>query len=137
MSIFVGLCSFALKSVGVNDVEHMLEGFENAFDKVLGFAVERLSDQGQRFYKALRESNEKAWKALEIALAGESLWNLLDKAEDKAFRKQISGFVESVKLPADLSDKKQFRQQCLKDIHGAKKKALLIGRLVPDELKDR
>ncbi len=124
-NVFSVLCAVALKYVGAEGV-----------DQVIALCGDHLSDQGQRLQKALRDSNERAWKALEIALAGETLWNRLDRAEDRAFRRQLAAYLKEMPLP-ELQDKEPFRKKCLRDLHDARKKALLVGRLVPEELARR
>ena len=124
-TVFSVLCAIALKYVGA-------EGLE----RVVAICGDHLSDQGRRLTKALRESNERAWKALEIALAGETLWNRLDRAEDRAFRQQLAAYLKQTPIP-ELQDKEPFRKKCLQDLHQARKKALLDGRLAPEDLARR
>ncbi len=124
-SIFSILSSYACKTLGADGL-----------DDVVGWIGQHLSDQGQRVTRALKESNEKAWKALEIALAGESLWNRLDRAEDRAFRKELTAYLQQLPMP-ELIGKQEYRKKILKDIHEAKKKAILVDRLLPEELRRR
>ncbi len=124
-TIFSVLCAIALKYVGAEGAE-----------RVVAICGDHLSDQGRRLTKALRESNERAWKALEIALAGETLWNRLDRAEDRAFRQQLAAYLKQMPIP-ELQDKEPFRKKCLQDLHQARKKALLDGRLAPEDLARR
>src|SRR5215472_13881752 len=88
-------------------------------------------NQSQRLVRAMQRANERAWKALEIALAGEGLWSRLGRPEDKAFRQQIHAFLDALPLP-ELFGRGDFRRQCLRDLKGANRKALLLGRLVPE-----
>ncbi len=122
-SIFSILSSCACKFLGADGVE-----------QIVGCLGEHLSDQGQRVTRALKESNEKAWKALEIALAGETLWNKFDRAEDRAFRQQLAAYLRQLPMP-ELQDKQPYRKKILQDIQDARKKAVLFGRLAPEELR--
>src|SRR5256885_12037313 len=65
---------------------------------VVAFLTERFTDQSGRLTEALRGANERAWKAVEIALAGESLWDrckkALTSAEDRAFSQQVRAFLD-------------------------------------------
>ncbi|HVS40554.1 MAG TPA: protein kinase [Gemmataceae bacterium] len=122
---FSALCSLALKQLN-------LEGLEQIRD----WLGDHFSDQGRRLTNALKASNEKAWRALEIALAGESLWNKLDRADDRAFRQQLAGFLKQLPLP-ELDGKQVSRKQILENIRDAKKQGLLFGRLLPQDLADR
>ena len=96
--------------------------------------VERFTDHSQRLNKALQSANDLAWRSLEIALEGESLWTSLDRTEDKAFRQQVRTFLDAVPL-LELAGKTQFRKQCARDIRKARKAGLLSsGALDPREL---
>ena len=60
MSILLSLSTVAIREV--------VEGaFTYAGAAVVGFLTERFTDHSQRLTKALHSSNEKAWKAFEIA----------------------------------------------------------------------
>jgi serine/threonine protein kinase len=122
MSIFQALSSFAVRSV-------LGDGSENVVQS-LG---DRFGDGSQRLARALRHANERAWRALEVALAGESLWNRLDAVEDKAFRQQVRVFLDAMLLP-HLTGNNDYRRQCLRDLRDAWRKGLLIGHTVPEEL---
>src|SRR5262249_41911382 len=113
--IFAALSTFALRQV-VGD------GAENV-TKALG---DHFSDQGRLLLDALHKSNERAWKAFEVALAGESFWNKLDAAEDKALRQQIRSLLDVMPLPL-LTGRGEFRRLCLKELQEACKKGLLLS----------
>lgn len=89
-----------------------------------------LSDKSERYLTALATANERAWKALEIALAGNSLWErgqvLAASGEEEAFRQQLQAFVEANPLP-QFSGKDQFRQRCLQELRMAGQRKLLTG----------
>ena len=103
-NVYTVLCAVALKYVGA-------EGLE----KVVSLLGDHLSDQGQRLTKALKECNERAWKAVEIALAGETLWHKLDRAEDRAFRQQLAAYLKQLPMP-ELEGKQTYRKKILQDI---------------------
>src|SRR5436190_18623579 len=90
--------------------------------------ADRLGDGSQRLVAAIRRANEQAWKALEVALAGESLWNRLDHTEDRAFRQQVRGFVDGLPLP-ELTGRDEFRRGCLRELRDARRRGLLLGPL--------
>src|SRR5205085_201954 len=98
--------------------------------------VNRFSDQSQRLVRALQHANKRAWDALEISLAGESFWRRFDAAEDKAFRQQVRAFLDAMPLP-ELTGKDQHRRQCLRDLQAAKRKGLIFGHVVPEDLAQR
>jgi hypothetical protein len=125
MSIIGLLSSFALRQVA-GDVEG------GNFSQMLG---DRFSDGSQRLLSAVRRANENAWKALEISLAGESLWRCLDRPEDRAFRAQIRTFLDNIPLPI-LTERGEFRRDCLRELHDARRSGLLLGPIVAEELMD-
>jgi serine/threonine protein kinase len=128
MAILHSLSTLALKEVldGACTAIGLRAG-EAAVDGVVNFLAERFSDQSQRLPVALHRANENAWKALEIALAGESLWTWLDRAENKAFRQQVRMFLDATPLAGLPSHGPEFRQQCLKELRTARKAGVLTG----------
>jgi hypothetical protein len=104
MSIFQSLSTFALRQVIGAACEAV--GFKaggKVTDQVVGFLTERFTDHSQRLTAALWGANEKAWKALEVSLAGDSLWDhcklLAARGEDQAFPRQVRAFLDAAPLP--------------------------------------
>ncbi len=93
-------------------------------ERLLNALAQRFIDQGERLTKALRHSGERAWRALEIALAGESLWTWLDRAEDKAFRQQVRDFLGSSPYHNLPAHGEEFTQRCLGELRAARKAGL-------------
>lgn len=56
----------ACTAVGVGEVGEVAVG-------VVAFLNERFTDHSQRLTVALQHANERAWRSLELSLAGESL----------------------------------------------------------------
>ena len=54
-------------------------------------------------------------EGLEIALAGETLWNKFDRAEDRAFRQQLAAYLQQLPMP-ELQGKQEYRKKILQDI---------------------
>jgi hypothetical protein len=97
---------------------------ENAVDKVADFLTERFRDQSQNLPIALQRATDRAWRCLEVALAGETLWTRLrDRREDQAFRDQVGTFLAAVPL-VNLAD--DFRRRCHRDLQAARKAGLLV-----------
>ena len=71
---------------------------------------QHFSDQSQRLTEALSRANERAWKTMEISLAGESLWSWLDSGENKALRQQVRMFLETTPLEGLPGHGPEFRQ---------------------------
>ncbi len=106
---------------------------ESAVEGVVGFLMRHFIDHSQRLTEALCQTNERAWRALEVALAGESLWDraklLLASGEDKAFREQVRPFLDACPL-AEMHGKAVYRQACLDELRAARKGGLLAeGKL--------
>lgn len=106
---------------------------------LIGALASRFTDQSQRLGRALSQAHARAWKALEIALAGDSFWEKcrarFGRAEDQAFRAEVRRFLDSI--PADQlpRTKEAFRRQCLAELRAARKGGLLTqGSLSPQRL---
>ncbi|MGL4550779.1 MAG: hypothetical protein ACRC33_06295, partial [Gemmataceae bacterium] len=113
MNVSETLCCFALRQV-------VGEGAENTV-RMIG---DHFGDRSQALARALARSNARAWRALEVALAGESLWNAFDRADDKALRAQIKQFLEAVALP-DAAAGPKTRLLILAELRDARKNNLL------------
>jgi serine/threonine protein kinase len=136
MPILLNLSTLAVRQVleGACRAVGLAVG-EHACDGVVKFLAERFTDQSQRLPRALHKANDSAWKALEVALAGESLWNWLDKAEHKAFRQHVRAFLDATPLAGLPSHGPEFRSGCLRELRAARKAGLLTGgTLHPAEL---
>jgi tRNA A-37 threonylcarbamoyl transferase component Bud32 len=105
---------------------------------VAGFLRDRFSDSSQRLPAALRRASERSWKALEIALAGESLGSFLERTEDRAFRQQVRAFLDATPLAGLPGHGPEFRQECLRELRAARRAGLLLdGRLEAAELAEK
>src|SRR5438128_545318 len=122
MSVMASLCCFTVRQLGVEGVEAIVEVLRDQF-----------SDRSQRLNQVLLESSRKAWRSLEITLAGETLWSRFDRAEDRALREQLRQLVKDLPLPA-LDSRQDVRQRCLAELREARNKGLLLGPIVPAEL---
>jgi uracil-DNA glycosylase family 4 len=139
MSIVVNLCGLALKQVvgGACQAVGLTPG-EAAVEGVVGFLTRHFTDNSQRLTQALEETNRQAWRALEIAVAGDSLWDrmklLMASSEEKAFRQQLKPFLDACPL-SELQGRTEFRKNCLRDLQAARKaKHLEAGALEPAAL---
>ncbi len=91
--------------------------------------LDRFRDHSQRLVRALAQAHARAWKALEIALAGDTFWERcqvrLARAEDQAFRARVRAFLDATagdQLPAE---KAEFRRRCLEELRQARRSGLL------------
>jgi hypothetical protein len=110
-----------------------------AGDAVAGFLVQHFTDHSQRLTRALQNANDRAWRSLEITLAGDNLWDrcmgLLAQREEQAFRQQVQAFLVTTPLAELPNQRAEFCQLCLRDLRAARKAGLLTsGTLTPKEL---
>ncbi len=136
MAIVQNLCLFALKAVIGGACEATgAKAFGGSGEGLTRFLTERLTDPSQRLTKALHASAERAWKGLEVALAGETFWRQLDRAEDKAFRQQVRAFLDAAVPNDSPATDAQFVKQCLVELRAARKAGKLVaGAIDPQEL---
>jgi hypothetical protein len=102
------------------------------------FLAKYFLDQSERLPRALQKANQRAWRTLELALAGDTLLEKFkektSRAEDQAFVSKLREFLQTAELPG-LSGKKQFRLQCLAELRQAREKGKLdIGDVQPEPL---
>src|SRR2546423_14891456 len=130
MAVLQQLSTLALK--------HVVDGACKAFgfvagaslgEAVAGFLGQRFADHSQRLTDALNRANDNAWKALEIALAGESWWDkvkvTLSRGEEQGFRKQVQAFLDATPLAGLPSHGPEFRALAVRELREARKKGLL------------
>ncbi len=126
MSVLLSLSALAIREVVDGACGYV--GISDNSEDVFNFLTERFTDHSQKLSKALHSSNEKAWNALEIALAGDSLWDrckvLIARGEDKAFAQQVRAFLDAAPM-RDLAGKTVFRQKCRAELRSARKTGVL------------
>lgn len=111
-----------------------LEAGAGSAGRVAGFLIDHFSEHGERLAAALEAAAGRSWSALEVALAGETLWNRLDRAEDRAVRRRLARFLDSL-LPTEAGgDPLVFRQRCLDELRAARREGLLSGGVDLDGL---
>ncbi len=111
-----------------------------AVEKVAGFLHRHFVDQSERLPEALVRANQQAWKALELALAGDSVWDrakrLLIRAEQQGFREQLEQLFKHTYF-VRFADQLTFRPDCLRELQAAKQQQLLThGHLDPSQLAE-
>jgi serine/threonine protein kinase len=112
-------------------LEPVLGGFAGTVvESASDFLNERFTDQSQKVQHALHKATGRTWQVLEMALAGDSLWqrckSWLAPGEEKAFQEQLRGLLQITSLP-DLSGKEKFRRTCLAELQAARRAGLLTG----------
>ena len=134
------LSVLALRGVAVGACQTLgFEAGEKIVEGVGDFLTQRFVDHSRQLTEALQKANERAWKVLEIALAGESFWErckiVLAKREERVLGQQIRTFLDQAPLTLPQGSSPEFRQQCLEELRKARKAKLLTGgALSPEEL---
>ncbi len=143
MAILQHLAGFGL--------QHLIDGACKALgvaagiqagEAVAGFLGRRFRDHSQRLTKALVRSAGQAWRALEVALAGETLWDRVKRtvahSEDQVFRAQVQEFLQATPLAGLPGHGEEFRKLALSELRAARKSGLLSsGRLSPEALAEQ
>src|SRR5262245_57074591 len=94
---------------------------------------ERVTDKIRLLLHALHQANDRAWKAIEVTLAGETLWNRLDAADEKAFRRQLRNLLDNMRLPI-LTRRAEFRKLCHAELTAARREGHLLATTSGEEL---
>jgi tRNA A-37 threonylcarbamoyl transferase component Bud32 len=134
MSLARSLCAFALEQLV--DGACNAAGFaasERSVEKVAVFLKRHFTDHSAKLDQALRTANERAWKALELALDGNSFWAkcnaLLAQADQRVFAHQVRTFLEGCSLAELQGQRDEVRQACLRELRAAQKAGLFeMGR---------
>jgi serine/threonine protein kinase len=139
MNVFASLSSLALK--GATQAAG-IEAVGGGVEAVVGLLRQRFSDNSKRLSRALERSSKRAWRAVELALAGSSWWDrarlALSSAEQRAFRQQVQAFLQAHPLDNLDGHGPDFRGQALAQLQAARKAGLLThDRVDPDDLARR
>ncbi len=133
MSLLVKVSSLAMRPVLGGAKKLVLQGVghwssEETANAIEDFFVSRFTDPSQQLRKALNRSADRSWRAVEIALSGESFWSkLTDLGEDKAFRADIRTFLDSNPLQLKDGEGTAFREAALKQLRAARDAGLIPG----------
>jgi len=133
MSIIQSLSALALRPVTEGAIRStgMAAGALVA-DKAVRFLVERFTDQSQRLGDALAASQDRAWKTLEMALAGDSFWSrakgMLQKGEDGALQSHFREVIVGLDPKITGANPDGFRADCLIELRAARKSGHLTGK---------
>jgi serine/threonine protein kinase len=120
MSIMMQLTQIAVRYVGGASGE-----------QAVNFLIERFTDQSQRLPKALNAATERAWKTLELTLAGDSLWSkLTTRAEDQALAQELRLALVVINVDQSVGNKGEFFRAALKELRSTRR-----SPVQPDELR--
>jgi len=138
MNIVQGLCCLALQQV-VGGACKALGIGEGKVGDITPFLVRHFTDHSQKLEQALSTANKQAWKALEIALAGDSVWDrckkLFASADQVGFAHQVRAFLDGNPMREMAGTSPETRQAYLRELQKAQKEGLLqVQHLAPNEL---
>ena len=116
----------ALVMTEVLDRAGQVVGVGKVGSEVIAVLENHLTDHGEKLPAALRAATDRAWTALEVALAGDTFWQrctaALAGAEDKAFHQQVRKYLDAVVLSGDAN-----RQDALAQLRSARQAGVLGG----------
>ena len=128
MSITAGLIALG--------VRHL---FDDAADGAMDFLKNRLTDHSQALPKALAKANDRAWQAVGLALAGNSLFDRLRDlgrdADMKGIRDQIKGFLDAT--PTGLENAGASRLRAAEEWGRLRKAGRFTSEVSAEELARR
>lgn len=133
----------SLKSLPALAVRSLFEGFcrsigfeagAAASEAAVKFLGSRFTDHSAKMSEALERATTNAWRALELALAGDSWWDrvkvALSSREDQAFREQVTAFLRTTPLANLPAHPPEFRTEALRQLRDARKAGhLMVGAL--------
>jgi formylglycine-generating enzyme required for sulfatase activity len=98
--------------------------------------IRRFSDPSRKLPAAISRANDHSWRVIELSLARDGLWTRLVRlplasADERAFRREVQGFLERHPLAAD--SRESFRRSCLEELRAARNAGLLALRDEDDE----
>lgn len=100
-------------------------------DSMLRFMSDRFGDHGRRLDAALRKANERAWRTLEVALAGRSWWDactgLLSPRDEKALQAHVRTFLDGLPPDERAGGTAAFRARALAELQAARQAGLVPG----------
>jgi hypothetical protein len=114
-------------------------GGEKAASAVTSFLKQHLTDHSAKLDKALRTANDRAWRAFELALGGDTFLSrcaaFFAQADQKAFAHQVRRFLEDCPLAVPANDVTEARRSCLRELQTARKAGLLdLANYSPDSM---
>lgn len=134
MGMLADISAFALGPVVTGIARKVIEAYagKEAAEAVTCL-VSRFADASDQLPQALSRAADRSWRALEVALAGESLLSkLLRRGEDGAFSAQVRGFLDAVPDLLPAGHEGRFRERCLRDLQAARRAGLVPGEAAAD-----
>ena len=99
--------------------------------KAVKLLEQHFRDQSQLLKRALRSSEERAWKVLELALSGGTWWDraqsLFRSGDEKALAQSIQHFLNTVPQQYAARFDHSFRKICCEELRKAKQQKFLPG----------
>jgi tetratricopeptide (TPR) repeat protein len=130
MSLFSKLAALAFKgAAGAAAGSLGFVGAGGAGEAVAEFLANRIHDHSTNLTEALDRAQARAWRAVELCLAGPSWWNTItsafSSADERGFRDQVQAFLNANPLDGIDGHGPDFRAQCLAQLNTIRKIGLL------------
>ena len=128
MAISLKVTALAIKPLAQGACKVMgLAAAEAGVAAVTDLLSHRFTDHSQNLHRALQKAHDRAWKAIEMSLAGDSWWQSvrtrLAPAEERALQQQIVRFLQQTE--PDAKERESLRKQALAELKVARKDGLL------------
>jgi serine/threonine protein kinase len=143
VSILTQLSSLALKGAA-HSAGHVagVTAIGIGAEALVGLLQQRFTDHSSRLTRALERASGRAWRSVEIAMAGRSWWDrctvAFASADDRAIRQQVQAFLDAHPLDGVDGHGPDFRGQCVAQLQAARKAGLFDkGEVDPAELAGR
>lgn len=98
---------------------------------LFSFLEGQFSDQASRLDEALHRASDRAWRALELAAAGDSWWSacqgMFTPADEKALRRQVRAFLDSLPPTALPGESADFCRRVVAELKAARRVKLIPG----------
>src|SRR5689334_1328171 len=138
MGVFTRLSMFALAPLVSGACRAVgLSAAGEGLSVVARFLSDRLADHSLRVSDALQGAADRAWRTLELALAGETVVTVADRADDRAFREQVRLFLLAAQCDGRAAADREFVPRCLKELRSAREAGVFDGDADPEKLAAR
>jgi len=137
VSVFSRVSLFALGPLVSNACRAAgLAAVGDGVSVVAKFLGDRLADPSLRVVTALADASERGWRTIEIALAGESLTTVADRADDKAFRAEVRLFLLNAQFDGRSTTDPDLVPRCLAELRAARAAGFFSGEVDPAQFGD-
>src|SRR5262249_16643079 len=128
MAVVETLSVLALKPLAAGAAQ---AGPAGSAEAVTQFLARRFADHSQRLLRVLVRANERAWRAVEVALGGNAIWEAckgkLDEPAGPPLRRQLQASLASTPPAVGIAADPFYRKRCIEQVRAAHKAGLLVN----------